>query len=116
MKPSRAVASTVIAVLLGVGLALVAAPAGADVPKGWSDPPAVDKLHALLLLAGIPIGLALVISLLTLAPGLARGEGLISSPSDEPDWLGGPTHGVEALPAGRSEESESDTGGSSGRW
>lgn len=113
MKPTRA-AVTLLGLLLGVGLALIAAPAGADVPQGWGGEPApaVDKLHALLLLAGIPIGLALVISILTLAPGLARGEGLISSPSDEPDWLGGPTDGVEALPPGES----SGAGGSSGSW
>ena len=42
---------------------LVAAPARADVPEGWSDPEPVDTLHALLVLVGIPLLLFVLIAL-----------------------------------------------------
>lgn len=89
----------------------MAAPSYAGVPEGWSDPDPVDGLRALLVLAGIPIALFLVITLLVLAPSLARGE---RSATGGDEWFGGPGRGAGELESGASEPSES--GGASGRW
>jgi hypothetical protein len=93
---------------------LIAMPAYAQVPQGWSDPKPVNGLHALLVLGGIPLGLFVLITLLVLAPSLARGERLgTSSPSNE--WFGGPRTGTDELEAADSGR-EIETGGASGRW
>lgn len=94
-----------------LGLPLLAVPSYADVPEGWSQPESVDGLQAILLLAGVPIVLFVGITLLVLAPSLARGER--SGPASD-EWFGGPGDGAKALPPGSAESSE--TGGASGRW
>ena len=102
------------AAVLTVGLAtpvvasvLMASPAGAEVPEGWSDPEPVSGLHALLVLGGIP--------LLVIIPSLIRGEGLKpGQPALENQWLGGPRKTTAELAGPDSEESEA--GGASARW
>ncbi|MCA1983621.1 hypothetical protein [Nocardioides nematodiphilus] len=67
--------------------AVVAGPASADVPSGWSNPSDVNPLHLLSLILFIPVAAALVISFLVLLPGVLRGEGLLPkahAPSSEP--------------------------------
>ena len=102
-------------VLLSVPVAgLLAAPAHADVPLGWSEPGDVDNLGALLLLAGVPLLLFVLITLAVYLPAIVRGEKL--TPDHEgPDahWFGGPRPGAKELGPGAE---SSETGGARGRW
>lgn len=99
----------------GAGLALLAAPAHADVPEGWSDPEEVDTLQALLLLVGAPLLLFVGIAVLVYLPAMIRGEKLTPGPGQaENVWFGGPRQGTEQLPAPDDETSQA--GGASGRW
>lgn len=103
-------------VLVAGGLVLAAAgPAGADVPEGWSNPDDVSPVHALLLLAGVPILLFVLITLLVVVPGLVKGERFTpGGQATEDQWFGGPRQGTAELPAPDTEESKA--GGASGRW
>ena len=92
-------------------LALVG-PASADVPQGWSDPDEMSVGHLLVLIAGLPIALGLVISLLVALPGLVKGEGLTGGQPTE--WIGGPRQGTSELAAPDVEGSQA--GGASARW
>jgi hypothetical protein len=99
--------------------AVIAAVNPMDVPVGWSDPDSVDLVHALLVLGGIPLALFVLIGLAIYAPALARGERI--APGAQPmhdHWIGGPRTGAAQLsaPAAASDESESQSGGASGRW
>lgn len=96
------------------GLVAAAGPASADVPVGWSDPEEVNLVEALLVLGGIPLALALVITILVYAPSLARGEGLGAGGTPESEWLGGPRRTTAELAGPDSKESAA--GGASGRW
>lgn len=96
------------------GLVAVSGPAAAEVGVGWSDPEEVNLVEALLILGGIPIALALVITVLVYAPSLARGEGLGTGGTPESEWLGGPRRTTAELAGPDTEESAA--GGASGRW
>ena len=92
----------------------MAAPAGADVPEGWSDPDPVSGVHALLVLGGIPLLLFVAIALAVYVPAMIKGE-RVAPGSGTPDneWFGGPRAGTHELTSG----TETDgTGGASGRW
>lgn len=97
----------------------MAGPAYADAPSAWSKPPHVSGLDFLLVLVLIPLGIGLVITLLTMLPSLKSGN--VYEPGtpwrSESAWFGGPRKGVEAadagaLPAG----SSSRKGGASAKW
>lgn len=105
-------ASTVAAV---AALTLVATPAGADVPEGWSNPADVDMLSALLLLAGAPLLLFVLITVAVYVPAMVRGERLTPGAS-EPDssWFGGPRRGSRELAA--PDDDTSAAGGARGTW
>ena len=106
-----------IAVVLAVsaGILGLAATANADVPEGWSNPPHVSALHALLLLGGIPLLLFVLITLAVYVPSLVRGERVKpGARSVEDQWFGGPRKGTSELAAPDTEESKA--GGASGRW
>lgn len=106
------------AVVLGAAALVVlplAGPAAADVPLGWSDPEPVSVLPALLLLAGVPILLFVIISVAVLLPGMRRGERLTPGAASHGDhWFGGPRTGTAELAAPDTEQSEA--GGASARW
>ena len=115
-KLARRARRTVV-LLLGVALVVaVGGPASADVPEGWGDGvEAVDPWHALLVLAGIPILLFLVITALVVIPGVIKGERFTpGGQATEDQWFGGPSKGTTALPAPDNDESKA--GGASGRW
>ena len=100
--------------LVALGLALLAAPAHADVAEGWSNPEDVNALHALLLLAGVPLLLFVLIGLAVYVPALVRGEDV--SPTgggSESQWIGGPRHAKELASA---DTAPSETGGAHGSW
>jgi hypothetical protein len=106
---------TSVVVLAAALVLAVAGPAGADVPEGWSHPGSVDPMHALLVLAGIPLLLFVVITALVVLPGVIRGERFTpGGQATEDQWFGGPRTGTAELPAPDNEESQA--GGASGRW
>lgn len=105
------------AAVLGTAVAtalMVAAPAGAEVPEGWSDPDPVSGMHALLVLGGMPLLLFVLIVLAVYVPALVRGERVAPGAATRDDqWFGGPRSGTHELKSG----SDTDgTGGASGRW
>lgn len=55
-------------------VALAAAPAAMAVPENFSDPEPVSWLEALVVIVAIPVGLALLITLLALAPSMIKGQ------------------------------------------
>jgi len=96
---------------------LVAAPARAEVPNGWSDPEPVDRLHTLLIFVGIPLLLFILIAIAVYVPALIRGERVApGTPALESHWFGGPRSGTHELESGSDSVDASDTGGASGRW
>ena len=101
--------------LAGALVVLAGAPAGADVPEGWSDPAPVDWVQAVLLLVGVPLLLFVVITLLVVVPGIVKGERFTpGGHATEDQWFGGPRQGTAELPAPDSEGSQA--GGASARW
>ena len=105
-------------------LALLAAPAYADVPEGWDDQTEVnnlDALHALGIYVGAPLLLFVLIVLAIYVPAMARGEKLLPDHAGpgghsvpEGQWIGGPRQGVAELPAADGDDSRA--GGASGSW
>ena len=115
-KLARRARRTAVVLLVGVALVVAAgAPAGADVPEGWSNPSDVDPVEAVLLLVGVPLLLFLVITALVVIPGVIKGERFTpGGQATEDQWFGGPSKGTSALPAPDNEDSKA--GGASGRW
>jgi hypothetical protein len=125
VSPSRSSRSTrarrtgrATALAAGAVLALLAAPAHADVPEGWGGQTVhegLDPLHALGLYLGIPLLLFVLIALAVYLPAMVRGEKLLPDYSaGEAQWIGGPRQGVAELPAPDGDDSRA--GGASGRW
>ncbi|SFH72805.1 hypothetical protein SAMN05216561_10222 [Nocardioides psychrotolerans] len=102
--------------LTSVGLSLaLAAPASAEPSEGWPVSQPVDMLDAVLLLAGVPILLFVVIAAAVYLPALVRGERIApGAPHVENQWLGGPRKSAGEL-AGP-DAATSEAGGASGRW
>lgn len=110
----RAARVLAVAVSVGsIGIVATAAPAHAEVPEGWSNPPEVGTLEALLLLAGAPVLLFVVITVAVYLPALARGEKVTPGGTVEDEWFGGPRADRRELTAGTPSD---DTGGARGSW
>jgi hypothetical protein len=109
-------AAAVTATLAAATLALLtAAPAAAEVPVGWSEPDPVDPTVVILIAVLLPIGLALLLTVLVYGPPLARGESVKPhAPQVENQWLGGPRKAAGELAAPDGDDSRS--GGASARW
>jgi hypothetical protein len=74
---TRRSAAVAVATIAAVASSVViAGPASADTPQGW-ETFHFDPAHLLIWILFIPLGAAIVISLLVLLPGVLRGEGLI---------------------------------------
>lgn len=121
--PSRTFLRRVVLALSAALVAVVALPAvaSADTPEAWENAPHVSGLEFLVVLVLIPLGLALVISLLTVLPSMIRDRGYEPGQSwrAEAEWFGGPRKGVEAaddLSPQQIESAESGRGGTSGQW
>lgn len=113
-----AVASALVATCATLVLGTAVA-ASADTPEprpgGWEAEPPVDGLHAFLVLGGIPLLLFVVITLLYVAPALARGENLRPSALEvENQWIGGPRKAAGELAAPDTDDSKA--GGAGGSW
>lgn len=80
----RRVATLSVASL--TAFALMAAPAMADVPVGWSQPPHISALHWLAVLVFFPLGLAFVIGGFVMLPGVLKGEGLVPKAHPAPEF------------------------------
>lgn len=114
-RRSTFVRRSLVVLLASTALLAIAGPASADVPVGWSDPEAVSAWEVVLILLLLPIGMALVITLLCYLPAIIRGERLApGGPQVQNQWIGGPRQGTAELSAPEGEDSE--TGGASGRW
>lgn len=116
-SPARVLRSSLrlIVPVVVAGSVLLAAPALADVPEGWSDPDPVSAMDFLIVLIALPLGAVALVALLFYAPILARGEKLSSrSAPVEDQWLGGPRGGRAELEESKAPSKE--TGGASGSW
>ena len=103
-----------LAGLAGIAVpVLLAGPASAAVPEGWSDPEAVDPFHTLLVLVGLPVLLFVVITAAVVLPAVVRGERIVpGAPDADNQWFGGPRTDHEL----ESGTTSGETGGASGRW
>jgi len=117
--PTRVRVSAVLTAVAGLSL-LVAGPAGAEVPEGWSEPPPVPVLEALLILGGIPLLLIVLITAAVYLPAMVRGERVSpNAPEIEDQWFGGPRGGARELESAGDRGSGAapgETGGAGGRW
>jgi hypothetical protein len=105
---------TTVVLLAGSLVLLASGPAGADTPEGWPVSDKVDPVHAVLLLAGMPLLLIAVIAVLVMVPGRTREERHAVDGHTDDQWFGGPRQGTAELPA--AEAVESGSGGASARW
>ncbi len=105
------------AVLSGLSVLMLAAPATAAPPQTWDDPNHDPLLQTLAFLVGVPL---LVIALVTLAvylPSMMRGQSTEPALAfhDRNEWFGGPRKGLDsstAVPA----EDKAPRGGGSAQW
>jgi hypothetical protein len=111
--------SAVVTTLVGLSL-LVAGPASAKVPEGWSDPPQVPMQQVLFVLVVLPLLLIALITAAVYVPALVRGERVAPGAAPvEDQWFGGPRGGTRELEAGSDRDEQTttgDTGGAGGRW
>ncbi|WP_161962310.1 hypothetical protein [Nocardioides speluncae] len=109
---------TAAASCLVAGATLLATPASADVPNGWSEPDPVNNFHALLVVGLIPLGLALLIAFFVYVPAFVKGERIApGAVGAEDEWFGGPRQGAAELTAPSSDDAaDTEVGGASGRW
>ena len=114
-------AARALALTPAVLLVSAATPALAAAPSTWEKSPSVSPLHFLLIVAAIPAGLFVLISLLVYVPSLVKGEryqpGLAWR--NEPEWFGGPSAGVEAAQKQDPAEIEAgadERGGARAQW
>jgi hypothetical protein len=103
----------VAAVALSAGLVLAGSPALADVPDGWPEPPSIPLLDGLFVYLFAPLGLFVLVALLTIAPSLARGERLGPDKPGGDQWFGGRRGGPAELESGTPAK---ESGGASGSW
>lgn len=99
----------------------VAAPALAAPPETWPEGSQVSAFDMLLVIALIPLGLALLISVLAYVPAMARGERYTPGLAwrRENEWFGGPKDGLETVDRGdtaRDDDAATERGGASARW
>lgn len=115
MHPPLRYALRVTSVSVPLGLVSgVPATAAATTPVGWEEGPPVSLLEAVLIFGGVPLGLFLLITFLTVAPGLTRGDR--SRGVDRwatPQWFNGPRAGesVEGAAEPRALGGSAATGG-----
>jgi hypothetical protein len=105
------------AVLSGLSVALVAAPAWASPPESWEDPDHDPLLQTLAFLVGVPL---LVVALVTLAvylPSMIRGQSTEPALAfhDRNEWFGGPRRGLDPDTPAPTDD-RGPKGGASAQW
>lgn len=109
-----------LALTPAVLLPLLAAPALAAPPSTWPEPEPMSTLDFLLVIVLIPLGLALLITVLAYIPVMVKGEKYTPGRAwrNENEWFGGPKDGLEATDRAEvpAEDAAVDRGGSSARW
>ncbi len=117
----RSLLTAAVSCSLVLGAALVI-PAAADTPVGWEKAPDPSVLGYLMVLVLIPLGIAAVLTVLTLLPSMAksnRGYEPGQAWRGDSEWFGGPAKGVGAaqdVTPAQIEASSKETGGSSANW
>lgn len=101
--------------------AALVTPAAADTPQAWEQAPSVSGLQFLVVLAIIPLGIAAVLTLLTILPSMASRRGYEPGQTwrSDSEWFGGPAKGLKSANEVTPEQIESrskDTGGTSASW
>ncbi len=80
----------------------------------------MSTLNALLLFAGVPLLIVAVLTLLVMAPSLAKGPRYRPGQRWDagPEWFAGPQldDGADRRQLAAGEDSTADTGGASARW
>jgi hypothetical protein len=113
----RTLLRTLAVISIAVALPLASAgAASAEGAEGWSDPEAVDFMHTLLVLVGIPLLVILLLALAVYVPPIVRGESVAPAGARADDeWFGGRRDAEKALEASTSGSGD-QTGGASGSW
>ena len=113
----RTLLRTLAVISIAVALPLASAgAASAEAAEGWSDPEAVDFMHTLLVLVGIPLLVIVLLALATYVPPIVRGESVAPAGARADDeWFGGRGDAEKALEASKSGSGD-ETGGASGSW
>ncbi len=97
-----------------------AGPASADIPVGWSHPPPVNALRAIMIFVGIPLLITLVILAFLYIPPVLRGESVAPAGARADDqWFGGRRKTAELEPATHASpdaDADRDAGGAGGTW
>jgi hypothetical protein len=102
----------------------------ADTPATWDDGSGMSTLNALLIFVGGPLLIIAVITLLVMAPSLAKGPRYRPSQQwdAEPEWFGGPDEEIgagadasdrrqlEASSTAKRGDDHDETGGASASW
>jgi hypothetical protein len=97
----------------------------ADTPATWDDPAPMSTLHALLFFGGIPLLIAAVITLLVMAPSLAKGPRYRPSQQWDADAegfgapevvTGSQQRELESSSAEEPKRPSDDPGGASASW
>ncbi|MGI8889073.1 MAG: aa3-type cytochrome oxidase subunit CtaJ [Nocardioidaceae bacterium] len=103
----------------------------ADTPLTWPEPPSMSTLEGLLIFAGIPLLIIVVISLLVMTPSLTKSSQQTPGRSwrGQPEWFGAPRaisasesgEGGSQITTGRGSTivgaaDADETGGASVRW
>lgn len=104
---------TVLVTLAAALPVLSAAPAVAEVPEGWSDPDEVGLIDLLVVVAGVPVLIGLLIVLAVYVPAMTRGERVAPGAETPDQWFGGPREGAGELEGSGDNKT---TGGASGSW
>jgi hypothetical protein len=105
------------AVLGGLSVALVAAPAWASPPETWEDPDHDPLLQTLAFLVGVPLLVIAVVWLAVYLPSMMRGQSTEPALAfhDRSEWFGGPRRGLDAESAATADDPGSK-GGASAQW
>jgi hypothetical protein len=105
------------AVLGGLSVALVAAPAWASPPETWEDPDHDPLLQTLAFLVGVPLLVIAVVWLAVYLPSMMRGQSTEPALAfhDRSEWFGGPRRGLDADSAAPADD-QGAKGGASAQW
>lgn len=122
-NPGLRRAARVLALVPALLVTTTAGAAFADPPDSWENPPSTSALYVIMVLVAIPLGLFVLITVLTYLPSMGKGDRRGEAWRGEAEWFGGPSGGLAALDKAEQPPALSDggasgrsRGGDSGRW